>query len=139
MITRLSHTTIYVLDQDKAYDFYVNKLGFTVGTDTMLGPDFRWLTVKTPQQPELEIILYLISPAMIGEEAAAGLRKLAEHNALGNAVFATDDCQKTYEDMIAKGIEFTQPPTAQFYGVEALFHDGCGNWFSLTQRAPEPA
>jgi catechol 2,3-dioxygenase-like lactoylglutathione lyase family enzyme len=139
MITRLSHATIYVLDQDKAYDVYVNKLGFSVGTDMLMDNGFRWLTVKPPKQPDLDIILYAIGPVMIGEESAAALRKLAEQNILGSAVFETDDCQKSYEAMRANGIEFTQPPTQRFYGIEALFHDGCGNWFSLTQRTPQPA
>ena len=133
MITRLSHTTIYVLDQDKAYDVYVNKLGFTVSNDMRLDNGFRWLTVRPPQQPDLDIVLFQIDPSMQGEE----FRKLAEQNMLSGAVFETEDCQKAFEEMTAKGIEFMQPPTQQFYGIEALFRDGCGSWFSLTQRLPQ--
>ncbi len=57
MITRLSHTSLYVLDQNKAYDFYVNKLGFKVHTDATMDNGYRWLTVTTPEQPEFEIVL----------------------------------------------------------------------------------
>ena len=136
MITKLSHTTLYVLNHATAYEVYVNKLGFKVKTDFAMQNGFRWLTVATPDQPDLEIVLYEIDAGMLGEEKAKLLHGLAEINGLGGGVFEADDCQKTYEDLVAKGIEFTQPPTKQFYGVEALFRDGCGNWFSLTQRKP---
>jgi catechol 2,3-dioxygenase-like lactoylglutathione lyase family enzyme len=136
MITRLSHTTLYVTNHAKAHDVYVNKLGFKVKTDFAMQNGFRWLTVTPSDQPDLEIVLYEIDAGMLGEEKANLLRGLAEINGLGGGVFEADDCQKTYEDLVAKGIEFTQPPTKQFYGVEALFRDGCGNWFSLTQHTP---
>jgi len=58
MITKLSHTSLFVSDQDKAYDFYVNKLGFKVHTDAKMENGFRWLTVTAPEQPELEIVLF---------------------------------------------------------------------------------
>jgi catechol 2,3-dioxygenase-like lactoylglutathione lyase family enzyme len=61
MITKLTHTCIYVLNQDSAYDFYVNKLGFKVHTDAPMGEGARWLTVTPPEQPELEITLFLVA------------------------------------------------------------------------------
>ena len=61
MITKVSHMCIYVLDQERAYDFYVNKLGFKVHTDAPMGNDMRWLTVCPPEQPELEITLFLVN------------------------------------------------------------------------------
>ncbi|OLD15369.1 MAG: hypothetical protein AUI85_11625 [Acidobacteriales bacterium 13_1_40CM_3_55_5] len=57
MIQKMSHATIYVLDQDHAKDFYVNKLGFEVKVDQSLPNGFRWLTVAPKGQSELEIIL----------------------------------------------------------------------------------
>jgi catechol 2,3-dioxygenase-like lactoylglutathione lyase family enzyme len=134
MITKLSHTTLYVLDQAKAYEVYVRTFGFTVKNDSVMPNGFRWLTVAPKGQPDLEIVLYEIDPKMLGEEKAGLLRSLAELNGLGGGVFETDDCQKTYEEFLAAGIEFVQPPAKQFYGTEALFRDGCGNWFSLTQH-----
>lgn len=137
MITRASHLTIYVTDQEKAYDVYVNKLGCKVNTDMTMDNGFRWLTVTLPTQPELEIVLAEAAPPMFSEELTGHVQALLDANALGSCVFATEDCQKTYEELKAKGIEFIKPPTKEFYGVEATFRDGCGNWFSLTQEAME--
>lgn len=134
MITKLNHANILVLDQDKAYDVYVNKLGFRVQTDMTMEGGLRWLTVTAPGNPDLEIILAKPDPPMFEPEDGALVRRLLERNALGAGVWECDDCRKTYEDLKAKGIEFTKEPTEEFYGIEAVFKDGCGNWFSLTQR-----
>ena len=139
MITRASHLTLYVTDQEKAYDVYVNKLGCKVHTDMTMDSGYRWLTVTLPGQPDLEIVLSEVGPPAFNEEQTAAMQELLDANALGSCVFATDDCQKTYEELSAKGIEFLKPPTKEFYGTEALFRDGCGNWFSLTQRNMEGA
>ncbi|MGE5141039.1 MAG: VOC family protein [Rudaea sp.] len=56
---------------------------------------------------------------------------------MGGGVLETDDVQKTYEELESKGIEFPKPPTKEFYGIEAVFRDGCGNWFSLTEHPQE--
>lgn len=138
MIARLSHATIYVLDQDRAYDFYVNKLGFKVHTDAPMGPDARWLTVCPPEQPDLEIILMPVKAGMMfDEQRAAQLRALVERGTFGFGVFHCRDIQATYEEMKARGVEFKKPPTKEFYGVEALFRDDSGNWFSLGQIEKE--
>ena len=134
MIKKLSHATIYVTNQDAAHDFYVNKLGFEVRTDfTMEG--FRWLTVGPKSQPELEIVLMEPKAGMMyDEETVAQLRALIEKGVMGAGVFNTDDCQATYEELKSRGVEFLSPPTERFYGIEALFKDNSGNWFSLTQH-----
>ena len=134
MITKVSHITLYVLDQEKAYDVYVNKLGFKVNTDMKMDNGFRWLTVTAPEQPGVEIVLTEPNPPMFDNAGAQAVRTLLENNALGAGVWEADNCQKTYEELKAKGIEFVKPPTKEFYGIEALFRDGCGNWFSLTER-----
>ncbi len=134
MIKRLQHANILVLDQDKAYDVYVNKLGFKVNTDVVMEGGFRWLTVTAPGNPDLEIILAEPSPPMFEPQDAALLKQLLERHVMGAGVWECDDCRATYTEMKAKGIEFTKEPTEEFYGIEALFKDGCGNWFSLTQR-----
>jgi len=139
MIQRLSHATIYVLDQDAAYDFYVNKLGLEVRTDAKMGNGFRWLTVGPKGQPELEIALMPTTPSqMMDQETSDMLRTLIKKGTIGSGVLETADIQKTYEELKARGVEFTQAPTERFYGIEALFKDNSGNWFSLTQRL-EPA
>ncbi|HEX3556323.1 MAG TPA: VOC family protein [Thermoanaerobaculia bacterium] len=134
MIQRLSHAPIFVLDQEIAYDFYVNKLGLEVRTDATMDNGFRWLTVGPKGQKDLEIILMLVgSNPKSDPEASELLRTLIGKGALGAGVFETADCRQTYEELRAKGVEFVSPPTDQFYAVEAIFKDPFGNWFSLSQ------
>jgi len=137
MITKLSHATLFVRDQNKAYDVYVNKLGFKVKTDMTMENGFRWLTVAPPDQPDMEIVLAEPNEPMFAADLVPHVRALLDKDAMGGGVWEADDCQKTYEDLKAKGIVFTKPPTKEFYGVEALFLDGCGNWFSLTEHPVE--
>ena len=134
MITKLSHASIYVNDQDKAYDFYVNKLGFKVNTDVTMDNGFRWLTVNPPDQPDLEIILFPVNKTNgFDEEANKALSLLLEKGVLGAGAFHTPECRATYEELKAKGVVFKSEPKEQFYGIEAIITDGCGNWFSMTQ------
>jgi catechol 2,3-dioxygenase-like lactoylglutathione lyase family enzyme len=135
MITQLSHATIYVLDQDEAYDFYVNKLGFEVREDARMGEDMRWLTVSPQDQPELEIILMPAQEGMsLDKEKAEGLQKLIKEGTFGFGVFECNDIYATYEELKQKGVKFKKPPKEEFYGTEAIFQDPVGNWFSLGQK-----
>src|SRR4051812_18688346 len=112
MISKLSHSSIFVLDQDSAYDFYVNKLGFKVHTDASMGPGMRWLTVNPPAQPDLEISLMPIAAGMMFDEASAEqMKALVRRGTFGFGVFECDDIYATYEEMKAKGVQFKQPPT----------------------------
>ena len=134
MIQKLSHVTLYVSDQDAAKDFYVNKLGFEVNTDATMDNGFRWLTVSPKGQKDIEIVLMKLAPnPYCDEESVQLLQKLQKKGVLGAGVFNTADCQKTYEELKAKGVEFKFPPTDRFYGIETVFKDDSGNWFSLTQ------
>jgi catechol 2,3-dioxygenase-like lactoylglutathione lyase family enzyme len=133
MIQRLSHATIYVLDQDAARDFYVNKLGFEVRMDQSMDNGFRWLTVSPKGQPDFQLILMQVDGPNIQPDVAAILRDLVARGKLGGAVLQTDDCRATYEDLKAKGVEFLSPPADRFYGVEAVLKDNSGNWFSMNQ------
>ena len=122
MITKMNHVSIFVLDQTSAHDFYVNKLGFKVNTDAEMGPGKRWLTVNPPDQPDLEITLMLVDDGMMfNKESAQKMRDLVKNGTFGFGVFQCDDLRATYEEMKAKGVEFTKPPTEEFYGYEALF------------------
>jgi catechol 2,3-dioxygenase-like lactoylglutathione lyase family enzyme len=135
MITRINHVSIFVLNQDSAHDFYVNKLGFTIHTDVTMGPGQRWLTVCPPEQPDLEITLMAIDEGMMfKKEAAETMRGLVSKGTFGFAVFECNDLLATYEELKAKGVEFTKPPTKEFYAFEALFKDDSGNWFSLGEK-----
>ncbi len=143
MITKFSHTTLFVTDQQKAYDFYVTKLGFKVNTDAVMENGYRWLTVTPPDQPSLEIVLMeVLHQSMaqsagctdgLDEESRNAFKVLLEKGILGAGVLHTNDCRATYEELKAKGVQFKSEPREQFYGTEAVLFDGCGNWFSLTQ------
>jgi catechol 2,3-dioxygenase-like lactoylglutathione lyase family enzyme len=136
MISKMTHVSIYVLDQTSAYDFYVNKLGFKVHTDAAMGEGARWLTVTPPEQPELEITLMHIKEGfMFTKEATEALRDLVKKGTFGFGVFECKDIYATYEELKEKGVEFSKPPKKEFYGVEALFKDDSGNWFSLGQKS----
>jgi predicted enzyme related to lactoylglutathione lyase len=126
---------VYVLNQDSAYDFYVNKLGFTVRTDAPMGPGMRWLTVSPKDQSDLEITLMPIAEGMMfTKESAAQMKDLVKKGTFGFGVFECNDIYATYEELKAKGVEFSKPPKEEFYGIEALFKDDSGNWFSLGQN-----
>lgn len=135
MITRLSHVSLFVTDQEKAYDFYVNKLGFKVHTDVNMENGFRWLTLTTPDDPDQEIAI--LAPLHAGmnndEETQNAFRVLLEKGVLGAGVLYTANCRATYEELKAKGVVFKGEPKEQFYGIEAIITDGCGNWFSMTE------
>jgi catechol 2,3-dioxygenase-like lactoylglutathione lyase family enzyme len=134
MITKLTHMCIYVLNQNSAYDFYVNKLGFIVHTDAPMGEGARWLTVTPPEQPELEITLFLVAEgAMFDKETVKTMTALIKKGTFGAAVFTCKNLLATYEELKAKGVTFKKTPTKEFYGYEALFIDDSGNWFSLGQ------
>ncbi len=133
MITRLTHATIWVLDQDEALAFYRDRLGFEVRTDQTMDT-FRWVTVGTADQPDLEIALLVPGPPMMPPEAAEQIKALVAKGAMGSGVFGTDDCRGTYDTLEARGVEFLQEPAERSYGIEATFRDPFGNWFSLTQR-----
>jgi predicted enzyme related to lactoylglutathione lyase len=134
MIEKLSHTSVYVLDQDSALAFYRDKLGFEVRNDNRM-EGFRWITVGPKTQPGLELILMPIAESpMMPAETAAKLRDLVKRGTFGIGVFETSDCRKTFEELKARGVEFMSPPTERFYGIEALMKDDSGNWFSMCQR-----
>ena len=134
MIQKLSHASIYVLDQDTAYDFYVNKLGLEVRTDARMDNGFRWLTVGPVDQKDLEFILFEPGPPMHDEETGAQIRALVAKGAIGGGVWETDDCRATFDELSGRGVVFLQEPADRPYGIEAVFRDDSGNWFSLTQR-----
>ena len=108
MITKLSHTGLMVRNQEQAYDVYVNKLGFKVNTDMTMDNGFRWLTVSPPQQPDLEVVLSEPAEPMFAADLIPHVRALLDRDAMSGGVWESDNCQKTYEDLKARGIEFTK-------------------------------
>ena len=135
MATRLSVTSIKVLDQEEALDFYVNKLGLEKGQDVRQGP-FRWLTVRFPDNPEVEIFLEEPGPPVHDEATAAQLRELIAKGAMGSLVIETDDARGLYETLKARGVtDFTQEPMDHFYGTDLGMRDPFGNAIRVLQPA----
>jgi catechol 2,3-dioxygenase-like lactoylglutathione lyase family enzyme len=134
MIKKMSHASIFVSNQEEALAFYRDKLGFEVHTDAMIGPDFRFLTLNAKEQPDFEIILLEPKAGMLMDaETAEQLRAIIAKGVLGAGAFHTDDCRATYEELKGRGVEFVSAPAERPYGIEAVFKDNSGNWFSLTE------
>jgi catechol 2,3-dioxygenase-like lactoylglutathione lyase family enzyme len=136
MLTAITISHVWVLDQDQALEFYVGKLGLEVKQDLPLG-FMRWLTVGVPGDANREILLELPGPPGMDEAAGNQVRELVAKGATGFTVgFTTDDCQKTYETLLARGVEFTQEPVERFYGIDIGLRDPFGNHIRITQPAP---
>lgn len=140
MLRRVSHVNVWVHDQDQALAFFTEKLGFEVREDVTLEQfgSYRWLTVGPVQQPDLHFMLSVPGPPAIDEESAAQLMQLVARGTAtgaGGVIFETDDVRGTYEDLRARGVEFTQEPIERSYGIDAAFRDPSGNAYRVTQRA----
>ena len=132
MITNVSLVSVWVTDHDAAKTFYTDTLGFEVGDDLMLGPDFRWLTVFHPSQPELHLHLTQPGPPL-SDELVAAMRRAQAEGGLPGVGLNVDDSRATHADLVAKGVEFLQEPQDRPYGVEALMRDNLGNWIVLVE------
>jgi catechol 2,3-dioxygenase-like lactoylglutathione lyase family enzyme len=127
MPNKITHTQVFVLDQDAALDFYVGKLGFEVNTDADLG-FMRWLTVSFPEQPEVQLLLEKPGPPAHDDGTAEQIRELITKGAMGAAaIIAVDDVRKAYEELRANGVEFTEEPTERDYGTDCGLRDPFGN------------
>ena len=122
MIKKMQFAGVYVSDTEKAFDFYSNKMGFSVHTDAKMG-DNRWMEF-VPKDGETRIAV--TKPWNDGAESRVG--------GFTNIVFATDDITATHEKMVADGVNFLEPPTKQSWGdVTAKFADPDGNTFILVE------
>ncbi|OXM72122.1 MULTISPECIES: VOC family protein [Amycolatopsis] len=133
MFNAITLSQIFVTDQDEALDFYVGKLGLEVKIDQDLG-FMRWLTVCVPGEPGREILLEKPGPPAMDEATASQVRELLAKGATGGWIgLTTDDCRKTYEELLAKGVEFTQEPTERPYGIDCGLRDPFGNAIRINQ------
>ena len=133
---KIANAQLWVHDQDEALAFYTEKLGFEVRTDATLPElgDFRWLTVSPAGQPNVAIVLMAIpGPPVMDEEVANQVRSLMAVGFAGTVFLTTEDCQASYEELKARGVEFTEEPEERPYGIDAGFRDPSGNSFRLTQ------
>jgi catechol 2,3-dioxygenase-like lactoylglutathione lyase family enzyme len=133
---KLSTAQLWVHDQDEALAFYTDKLGMEVRSDVTMPElgDFRWLTVGPEGQPDIAIVLMAIPGApVMDDETREQVRGLMAKGFAGAVFLTTDDCQASYEELKARGVEFTEEPEDRPYGVDAGFRDPSGNSFRLTQ------
>ena len=139
MLNSINISHVFVTDQDQALDFYAGKLGLEVNDDMDLG-FMRWLTVRVPGHPERYILLEKPGPPAMDEATAAQIRELIAKGASGFALgFTTDDCRKLYEELLAKGVEITQEPVEQFYGIDMGIRDPFGNHIRIVEFKPVSA
>jgi predicted enzyme related to lactoylglutathione lyase len=137
MIT-IANAQVWVHDQEEALAFYTKKLGMEVRSDVTMPEmgNFRWLTVGPPNQPDIAIVLMAIpGPPVMDAETAEQVRELMSKGFASTVFLTTDDCQSSYEDLKARGVEFVETPEARPYGIDAGFRDPSGNSFRLTQVA----
>jgi len=133
---RIANTHLWVHDQEEALAFYTEKVGLETRADVTLPEmgDFRWLTVGPVGQPDVAVALMAIpGPPMMDAATTAQLRDLVSKGFAGTVFLSTDDCRATYEELRARGVEFTEAPEERPYGIDAGFRDPSGNSLRLTQ------
>lgn len=137
MLNTISISSLYVLDQDEALEFYVGKLGLEVHTDADLG-FMRWLTINVPGDADRQILLERPGPPAMDDATAEEVREHVTKGVAGSVIFTTDDCRKTYEELVAKDVEITQEPMERPYGVDMGIRDPFGNQLRITELAAVP-
>jgi uncharacterized glyoxalase superfamily protein PhnB len=133
---KIATTQLWVHDQDEALSFYTKKLGMEVKADVTL-PEmaaFRWLTVGPPGQDDVAIVLMKVpGPPVTDEDTAEQVRELMSKGFAGTVFLTTDDCNASYEELKARGVEFVEPPEDRPYGIDSGFRDPSGNHLRLSQ------
>jgi uncharacterized glyoxalase superfamily protein PhnB len=133
---RIANAQLWVLDQEEALAFWTEKVGFEVRADVTLAEmdDFRWLTVGPPGQEDVSVVLMAIpGEPFIDGQTRAQINDLVAKGFAGTVFLATDDCRADYEQLVARGVEFSEAPEERPYGIDAGFRDPSGNSIRLTQ------
>jgi uncharacterized glyoxalase superfamily protein PhnB len=133
---RIANAQLWVHDQDEALEFYTQKLGMEVRADVTLPEmgNFRWLTVGPAGQPDFAIVLMAIpGPPVMDPDTAEEVQNLVAKGFAGTVFLTTEDCQASYEELKARGVEFTEQPEERPYGIDSGFRDPSGNSLRLTQ------
>ena len=129
---KIATAQIWVHDQDEALAFYTEKLGFEVRADVTLPEmgNFRWLTVGPAGQEDVSIVLMAIpGEPVMDAETKEQVETLMGKGFAGTVFLTTDDCRGDYEELAARGVEFTEEPESRPYGIDAGFRDPSGNRF----------
>jgi catechol 2,3-dioxygenase-like lactoylglutathione lyase family enzyme len=130
MLKQLTHVNVWVHDQDEALAFYTEKLGMELRDDVTVAElgNFRWLTVGVPGQDDVALTLMAVpGPPVFEEETRNQILSLMAKGAAGGLFFSAPDVHAVYEELKSRGVEFSQEPTQQPYGIDAGFHDPSGN------------
>ena len=133
---RIATTQLWVHDQDEALDFYTRKVGMELRQDVTVAElgNFRWLTVSPAGQEDVTIVLMAIpGPPVMDPGTADQVRDLMGKGFAGTVFLDTDDCQASYEEMQARGVEFVEPPEERPYGIDSSFRDPSGNSVRVIQ------
>ena len=127
---RIKWTTLYVDDQEKALQFYTDKLGFQKKADFSNG-NYRWLTVVSPEDPDgVELLL-----ASNGDPAGKAYQEALHGQSRPASQFLVSDVQAEHDRLAAKGVKFTTPVTSATGSIIAVLDDTCGNLIQLTKLA----
>ena len=135
MLKQLTHAQVWVHDQDEALAFYTEKLGLELREDVTVPEmgNFRWLSVGVPGQDVAITLMAVPGPPVFDEDTRDQILALVAKGAATGLFFSTDDCQASYEELKSRGVEFTQEPTEQPYGIDTGFRDASGNHFRMMQ------
>lgn len=132
MINQISFITVLVRDQDEALEYYTQKLGFKVLQDVTAGNGFRWLAVAPPGSKGASL-------ALLKAESEEELKTVGKQTGgrIPLFVYTTDDCQKTYQELLARGVEFIDTPMENPWGTAVQFYDLYGNKCDLLRPRPQ--
>jgi catechol 2,3-dioxygenase-like lactoylglutathione lyase family enzyme len=132
MFNAITHFNLWVTDQDEALDFYVGKLGMEVSSDVQL--DFmRWLTVNPPGA-EQQIILSAVVPPTVDPDNVERAKDLLAKGLMGTLILSTDNVRATFETLRSRGVEITQEPVEQDWGIDCEVRDPFGNRIRIGQQ-----
>jgi catechol 2,3-dioxygenase-like lactoylglutathione lyase family enzyme len=132
---KIGSAQLWVHDQDDALAFYTEKLGMELREDVTVPEmgNFRWLTVGVPGQDVAITLMAVPGPPVFDDDTREKITSLMAKGASGGLFFSTDDCRATYEQLKGRGVEFSQEPTEQPYGIDAGFRDPSGNSMRVAQ------
>jgi uncharacterized glyoxalase superfamily protein PhnB len=130
---KISNAQVWVHDQEEALEFWTKKVGYEVREDITMEElgDFRWLTVGAPGQDISLALMAIPGPPVMDEDTKKQVEDLMAKGSAGTVFLTTDDVQGAYEELKGNGVEFTEAPAEQPYGVDSEFRDPSGNKFRL--------
>jgi uncharacterized glyoxalase superfamily protein PhnB len=134
---KIASAQLWVHDQEVALKYWTEKVGMEVRQDVTLPElNFRWLTVGPPGQDDVSIVLMAVPGEPVMDDATRKqVLDLTAKGFAGTVFLITEDCQASYEELKARGVEFTEEPHQMPYGIDSGFRDPSGNSVRLTQLA----